>query len=412
MYATQIVNGTTVYYYSDQFGSDANGHFQLSGPVTGTVTITATDANGVNAIGTVTLTSDTQIVTGVSISLPPVGTVMGTVYDSNGNPVADTYVDISSSGNNGGFQVTTTTDAAGNYMIGDIPVGTITVSTYLNGTELYATGTLNNGGDTVIINIGNPPPPATGTVFGTVYDENGNPAQGATVMVTASDGSIQQAITDANGLYTVSGVIVGTVTVSATLEDGFITPTTTGAVTDVTVPVEIDVNDPSAGSVFGTVIDSQGNPIANVEVDLSSTGDPNTGYSENTDDNGNFVFGVDPGAISIQVVDSNSNVIGTGMGTLPFGGSVTINIQTNTIGASLVRPRLGAARSGTVVARAVLPARPWSTRGSKPANVTLEKAKPGAAARSFGDDAALRAAILAAVQGPAKVFSISQAVHP
>lgn len=416
MYATQVVNGTTVYYYSNQFGTDANGHFQLSGPVAGPLTITATDAFGVNATTTVTLTSNTQILTGVSVSLPAVGTVMGTVYDSNGVPVANSdYVVISSSGNNGGFNVSTYTNAIGNYMVGDIPVGTITVSTYINGTQSTATGTLNNNGDTVVINIGHPPappPPTTGMVFGTVYDENGNPSPSAIVTVTASDGSIQQVQTDANGLYTVSGVILGNVSVSATLADGFTTPTTAGTLTDVTVPIEVDVNDPAAGLVFGTVIDSLGNPIANVTVELASTGDPNTGYSESADNNGYFVFGVDPGAITVQVLDSNNNVNGTGMGQLPFGGSVTINIQTNTIGASLVRPRLAPGRSGTVVARTLPATKPWSDPVFGSASAKPGVAKPAPALDAFADESGSFARILADAQVSTKVSGIDQAVHP
>jgi hypothetical protein len=269
--------------------------------------------------------------------------IVGTVYDANNNLVPSTDVQIQSSGNNGGFSTDVFTDVNGNYAAADIPIGNIIVSVTLpDGTTGTNTGVLNTAGSTISINIGAPP---SGTVFGTVYDSNQNPNPGASVTVTASNAAMTviTATTDQNGMYTVTGVPLGLVSVTALLNDGVTTVgPVTGTVPDKVTPVEFDLGLSNPGFVSGVVYDVNQNPIPNITVQLTSTGDPNTGYGTSADANGNFVFGgIAPGAITVTVVDSNNNTIGTATGTLPYGGNVVINVTTNTVGAMLIRPQFG-----------------------------------------------------------------------
>ena len=76
------------------------------------------------------------------------------------------------------------------------------------------------------------------------------------------------------------------------------------------------------------------------------------------------------GVITIQVLDSKGNQIGTGTGTLPCGGNVVINISTKTVGAMIVRPPLSRGKSGTVVAE-VAPKPTMPTIVTKPSSELL-----------------------------------------
>ena len=335
--------------------ADANGNYQIAGPLAGALSETAYDSNGIVGTANVTLASNSQIVTGANIDLGPVGTIMGTVYDENNNPVPLTDVQIDSSGNNGGFETDVFTDVNGNFQATDIPVGNIYIyATLPDGTTGNGTGVLNNNGEVVAINIGNPPVIPMGTVFGTVYDSNQNPNPGATVTVTGSDPAmtVVTVTTDQNGLYTASGIPLGMVSVSALLNDGFTTVgPVAGNVPDAITPVEIDLGLSNPGIVDGNVYDVNNNPIPNVTVQMTSTGDPNTGYFESTDANGFFYFGnIDPGTVTVTVLDSNNNTIGMATAILPYGGNVRITVNTNTVGALIVKPAIGKARQGPVQA--------------------------------------------------------------
>ncbi len=273
------------------------------------------------------------------MSLGAVGTVTGTVYDASGNLVTNTELDVQSSGNGGGFNTAVYTGTNGNYIATDIPVGNITVYITLpDGTSKSANGVLTHSGDTVVINIGAPPtPPANiGVVFGTVYDSNGNPAQGAVVTVTESAASqTANATTDENGLYSVNGFSAGTVIASATLSDGSTPDPVTGTITDVTVPIEVDLGITDNGNVSGVVYDSNGNPLANVNINAASTGDTSTSYGESTGDDGSFYFfGIAPGTVTLTVTDSNGNQLGTATGNLPFGGNLTLNVNIPATGGA------------------------------------------------------------------------------
>ena len=137
-------------------------------------------------------------------------------------------------------------------------------------------------------------------------------------------------------MYSVSTVPLGDLTVSAVLSDGTNAGSTQGTLVSSDVSVEIDVGLQNPGIVNGNVYDASGNPVADITVVVESTGDPNTGYYENTDPNGYFQFQVDQGAITVHVEDASGNNLGSAKGVLPFGGNLRIDVHEGTF-ASQVR---------------------------------------------------------------------------
>ncbi len=331
---SQSANGSSSTYF--ETNADANGTYQISGAVAGMVTVQAQDDNDVSASVPVTLSSDTAIVSGVNITLPATGTVLGTVYNNNGQIIPNAYVNIESSGNNGGFSSSVQADDFGNYTASDIPVGNITVSVYddTSQTSLTGSGVLINDGDSVTIDVGNAPAMAGGRIFGTVYDANGDPSPAATVTIkpSADPNTVLTATTDSDGMYASSGLALGDVTVSAVLSDGTNLDPVTGTVPDTTTAVEIDLGLQNAGNVSGIVTDNAGNPLAGYDINAASTGDTSTSYGEGTGSGGVFYFsGIAPGTVTLTVTDQNGNVIGTNTGVLPYGGNLTLNVKTSIV---------------------------------------------------------------------------------
>jgi len=315
-----------------------NGKYQFSGAVTGTANITATDQYGIYGTKLVTLTSDTQIVTAANISLGPVGMVTGTVYDATHTVVPNQEVDISVNGQGGNYFQRASTDNNGHYSALDVPAEvTITVSTSLDSgsTNTQQTGTVHTNGS-VIIDIGTPLGAPTGTVFGTIYKQNQNPAALASVSVTSTgDGNYTGTATaDGNGLYTLAGVPQGTVTVHGFLADTTDVGTTSGVLPDAITSVEIDVglspdlNQNQIGTVSGVAHDSVGNLMVGATILITDSVDQNTSFSEATDSNGYFFFpGLLPGTITIEIQKPDGSIAATATGILPYGGNLILNVS-------------------------------------------------------------------------------------
>ena len=321
--------------------TDANGNYQLSGLPAGTVTLIASDNQGVQGTSMVTLNSPTQAITGANISLEATGVVMGTVYDSKGQVVANGDVTVSSSADGGSFSTDVNTDGDGNYVITDVPVGNITVVYFDNSNnnqQVTGTGTLVHDGDSVTINVG-VSASTIGTVFGTVYDSNGNPSSGATVTVSPANGSQTfTATTNDQGVYTAMGIPLGDLSVSATLGDGSTADPVAGTLVSSTTPIEVDLGLQDFGNVTGTVT-MNGHPLGGAHLVLVSSADDNSENDEDSNSDGTYGYGTIPaGAITLQVRDDQGNVLATATGTLPYGGNLTLNIVVPQTGAALRLP--------------------------------------------------------------------------
>lgn len=84
---------------------------------------------------------------------PATGTVNGSVT-LNGAPLPNAAVVLSSSGNSG-YTAKTTTDANGNFTVGNAPVGTVEAKAYdAQGVFLVSSaGVLSNAGDVISLSL-------------------------------------------------------------------------------------------------------------------------------------------------------------------------------------------------------------------------------------------------------------------
>ena len=343
-------SGSTTYYSGS---SDAQGVFQISGVATGSTKLTASDYYGVNGSITVDVPSISTVLTGQRIVLGPAGTVMGTVYDTSGIPQPNVYVNVEVDSSN--YYQSLTTDGSGHYTAYDVAIGNVKVEAYLggcgngvgggtvtarpmagcNGGTEIANGVLVNNGDVITVNLGQDPA-VSGVIFGTVYDSNQNPSEGATVKITAASPSTYTTSvqTNASGVYQASNLPIGEITAQATLTDGSSTDPVTGSVPTPFKPVEIDLGLQTTGQVSGVITNVNDQLLAGATVEVNSDGDPNSYIDESSANDGSFVFSnIAPGNVTITVMNSQGDVIGTGKGVLPYGGNVVINVKTTTAGA-------------------------------------------------------------------------------
>jgi protocatechuate 3,4-dioxygenase beta subunit len=150
-----------------------------------------------------------------------------------------------------------------------------------------------------------------GNVSGKVTDTNGNPVSGSIVNLVDPNGNVKYvATTDANGDYSITGVIPGDYTLSLT-KPGFSNQSQTvtiGAqdkITDNTVLTPGTNN--STGSLGGQAVGANGQPLAGAQVSVIDQ-NGNVKYTATTDQNGNYsIIGVTPGSYLILATDKNGN---------------------------------------------------------------------------------------------------------
>ncbi|MFL6388274.1 MAG: carboxypeptidase regulatory-like domain-containing protein [Terriglobales bacterium] len=223
--------------------TDANGGFSIIGLSLGALTISAQDTNtGIVATSTLTLTDVTQpqVLNLVLLS----GTVGGLVRDSNGNPVPFTQVALATTGTS--FNLFGSTNSLGVYQFTRVPLGPFTVQAFLSANQTFATvdGAISTDGQVVILDVNMP---ATGTVFGTVFDSDGltpaiNPFVSAvTIDSFGPEGNFFGGTTaDALGNYQIDGVQVGSLQVAALDQTGTSAGATTGVLT-ASAPLNLNI---------------------------------------------------------------------------------------------------------------------------------------------------------------------------
>ncbi len=353
VYATQTINGTAQTLTGL---SGPNGKYTIAGLVTGDASLSATTgANSSNTIK-VTLAQDTDIITGKDLVMGPIGMVIGTIFDNAGNVAKNVNVSIETSASQGGFAEQISTDSTGAYYAFGIGLGNITVTvTFADNTTATGTGVLSTNGQTLTINIGKS---STARIFGTVFDANGNPTFYPYVHLKAAPPStvVVNVQGDYSGVYTAYGIPVGNVTVTADNNGSTSYGSTTAPIKDTINAVEIDVGLAHPGAVTGTILDANRHPLPGVTVTVASSGDPGNTYTQTSLSNGNYFFGsITPGTITVTVKDTTGKVIGTATGTLPYGGNVTIYVNTTYTGALLQLPGFGPASVNTLDARLHFP---------------------------------------------------------
>ena len=209
---------------------DAQGNFALVGPLKpGPVTLFAGEVdNCLTGTGAGSLTSTSTPAT-VDVTMPPPGTVSGSVVDANGNPSPGANVSVF----NPFCSISTLADGLGNYSQNNVQLGNVVVAASPqanNGImdfEGAAAGLLNTDDQNVQVNVQLLP---TSTVSGTVLDTDGaTPIASAQVMIenpsigggladyiyNGYENQQGQLLSDSSGNFSVPNVPVGQVRVLA-----------------------------------------------------------------------------------------------------------------------------------------------------------------------------------------------------
>jgi hypothetical protein len=140
-----------------------------------------------------------------SCTSAPSGTLEGTVTDSSSNPISGVHITVSPLG------ASTTTGPDGHYSL-TLPVNDYSVTASAFGyVDQTKPGSVTDGGDTVVdFTLQSAP---SGSLSGTVHDNNGNPLANGTVTILGTP--IAPATTDAAGHYSFASVPEGTYNVKA-----------------------------------------------------------------------------------------------------------------------------------------------------------------------------------------------------
>ncbi len=235
--------------------------------------------------GTLSTLTPEGVIDGAAYSGPALGSVSGTVKNSDGNPLENVDISLSVEG------YTTKTASDGTYGFTNVPVGDYTV------TAAAPADMEPVGENTLTVTVEEDKTAAAdftfkaiihyGSVSGTVKDSDGTPLENVEISLSAEGYTTKTA---SDGTYGFTGVPVGDYTVTAAA------PADMEPVGENTLTVTVEEDKTAAadftfkatvhyGSVSGTVKDSDGTPLENVEVSLSAEG-----YTTKTASDGTYGF--------------------------------------------------------------------------------------------------------------------------
>lgn len=198
--------------------TDSGGYYTLSHVAEGFYTVTASKSGYISASQNVSVARDAVTACDLAI-IPNIGTISGVVRDGGGAALGGATVSTTT----GGY--TTTTASDGSYSLLNVAPGTYTVvaskSGYNSSTQtgkIVTANTTTTVDFTLTIMVG--------TIAGNVKSSTGVNLSGVTVL---TDTGGYSATTDANGNYTISSVLPGTYSVTAS-KTGYNSSTQTGKV--------------------------------------------------------------------------------------------------------------------------------------------------------------------------------------
>ena len=198
--------------------NDFDGSYTILGPVAGDFTLTAQDSNsGLTQVVSSTV-SDVHTPVVLDVTLPPSGTVRGTVFNADGTIAP--FAEVALSNPSLLRDTFAFADEQGNYTFNHAPLGPFSLQATDENFTVFVTvnGNLANANDTVTVNI---VLPATGGVNGTLFRTDGaTPVANANITVENIDSTGPQGFysistrTDSGGTYSLGNVPVGNVRVS------------------------------------------------------------------------------------------------------------------------------------------------------------------------------------------------------
>ena len=244
---------------------------------------------------------------GVNFTLVLGGSISGTVTEQeSGAPLANAWVEACDYENGWPSCFYGETDVDGNYFIPSVPDGSYRVAAYLDWNwveEFYSEQAYRDFADFVVVEVDTETSGINftlekgGAISGTVTDqETSTPLAGAWVEACDYENGWPfcfYAETEADGSYSIPHLPVGTYRVNAYLEGNWVEEfyseqinwdfaDAVNVVADVNTP-NIDFTLEMGGSISGLVTDGDGNPLANIGVDIMDGG-----YGNCTDENGYY----------------------------------------------------------------------------------------------------------------------------
>ncbi|WP_300457011.1 thrombospondin type 3 repeat-containing protein [Desulfobacula sp.] len=354
-------------------GTTGNGNFVITGLSPGIYFLKAVNVSGTAdyidewwsvegsiwdcwGAETIVINSSEDVISNKNFQLDLYGRISGSVYDANGNPMAEQQIlDVSafrgSSCENSEWIDVSAWIGQPSYTIEKVPPGTYYVRTHNKGYVWYideyhtTSGNTNNGisylcesATQVTVSSGMDTQDVDfqldsgGRISGTVYKSDGTtPVTDAEIFVSAYEGTPCDAgrsvagVSTLNGDYILAGIPPGNYYIQARRSDGanylsewYNVPASSNNCTDadaVQVWVggetkDIDFQLDGGGSITGKIVDESGQPLGNVKIQYNSKEMNSQAMSDQVD--GTFtVYGLGPGPGQIRIIsDPGRYVVG------------------------------------------------------------------------------------------------------
>lgn len=303
-------NGAAIGYTGDNTYSwrcwDASASVEYTGSMTYNTTYSPQDYVGTNFPSTFTFRWSWVDLSFTAVT-PPSGDLTGTITNSVGaSPIAGVSVTAT-----GASTYVASSDGSGVYLFDDITPGSYVITTshvdFQNHTSASQTVT-DNVTTTYPITLTY----KTGTLSGFVYDDNSDAVDGVTVTITGG----QNATTNVNGEYSITGIAPGTYAATAS-KVGYADHDVTGIVIGANASVSQNFTIYQSGTLAGTVKNGGGTPEDGVLVTVVETGD-----NVLTAGGGLFTFDLTTGTYSLTFsksgfhsTSSSSLIVSTGVTT-------------------------------------------------------------------------------------------------
>jgi hypothetical protein len=415
--SVRVVGGTSS--ISTSVNVAADGRYVITGVPAGAVTLTASvpHPQGTGLTGAATASVVAGLVIAVDIPIEPTGTVRGTVRTATGSPVASLDIQLIRPA----FRRVTRSDATGQFVFPDVPLGTFFVGAFEPNTNLFSgaqvtvtqdqtttrdltligfgavqlqvnfaggspapnsrleiqeevirlrgflpagstgadgrltmnvpvgaftirafhptqtqsftevSGSIINHGDVVPVTV---VLPAAGTVTGRVTFPNGAAAANVTVQAFGQDVPSRSALTDPNGSYTISGVVLPagrsfTVRAVHPADSAVFRDATNNTLTTEGQTLAVTLTLPAVATVRVAVLKADNTPFAGVRVDIQDSLRTSFRFAGLTDASGTVsIPKVPEGGFIVRALDANTNTLfGTAAGTItPADDGQIVNV--------------------------------------------------------------------------------------
>ncbi|WP_270182938.1 carboxypeptidase regulatory-like domain-containing protein [Alkalihalobacillus sp. CinArs1] len=293
--------------------TNLNGEYEVTDLPPGIYNITAHAADFQSNSATASLLPGASTVVDIELTPAP-GNIVGTVTDSDGNPLSNVSVRIID--DQGLLVGTILTDSNGGYVFNGLAPGNYTVTAIASGFQSSSTGAIVEPNETTIVNQSLESNP--GSISGTVSPV----VEGTTVTLRTSDDLfVATTLLNEAGEFTFSNLVPGEYIVSATAPNYRVSTAGATVVADQITSVDLTMQ-PNPSEMSGTITDPSGNPIPNATIQIIDTNGSILG-SGATDQSGQYVIGnLPPGSFSV-IVSAQDFASTTGGITLTPGQTVT-----------------------------------------------------------------------------------------